>query len=340
MVSVRHVSNVLTVVNFALPTLARIAIVGPPTVLNFVFSHLPFLPPLIAISLHPLIPDVAIEHILRHLSFGMAASLSTLAVRGDAMDDTAWAFLVSMQIGLYTFTATHILEYVGVPLRTHYGDPAVLTFLMFSAGWFACHLPPQAFVFMLTTVISVPVRAATSTFALLSHCDFAQHASTRREDPSFFAVSTLADVLATLFLTLVELEVPMTVLFHYAIITSLMCMLADYEALSDVRASEGIAVVLTYPLVCACAVLQYHPSATLVSILSCLATTYVPVVCRLLLRRRMYAPSFVLAVYLVTAVTETLDPAADTRQLLQRVLMWSAVVAAQLSGINCARPST
>ena len=339
MVAARLVSSILTVVNLLLPTLSRMAIVGPPSVGDFVLSHLTFLPPLIAVSLHPFITDVRIEHILRHLSFGMAVSLSILAVRTDVLDATMWAFLVSVQIGLYTFTVTHILEYVGVPLRTHYGDPAVLTFLMFFAGWFACKLPSHAFVFMLTAVISVPVRAAATTIALLSHCDFAQHASTRIEDPSYLAVSTMSNTLTTLFLTLLELEVPMAILVHYAIVTSIMCMMAEYGSMSDVLVREGIALVVMYPIVYVCASFQYGERATLGAILSCVASTYVPVACRLMLKRRMYAPSFLLTVYIVTGILEALDPAADARQLLQRVLMWCMVFAMQLCGIYLLRHS-
>jgi len=243
-------------------------------------------------------------------------------------------YYIAVQSGLYLFSITHILEYWRLTTsRTHFGDTPVLSFLLLSIGMFLGRGGVE-YVYLQSVLLAVPLRVALSTLMLLAHADFANHATTRLEDPAFNKCSQVGTLLSALFLCFVEAECAFAAHAFFSIVAALWVMYLDVTA-PPALASVGdlVGMLLALPLAVATAASLYART-WLVMALGVGALFFFGVAGRLLLDGRSYGPTPLLATYWVWNVAHAWDPAADAVAGAGRAAAWAVVFGLSMWGTS------
>lgn len=329
------VSWVLTAIFTITPSLVASATHGAPTALALARSHAMYLPPLLVLLLPSrFVSDLRVEHILRHASYAMAASVSAVGVELSSWNANLTLFYIAMQCGLYMFSVTHWLEYKGLATsRTHYGDTPVLSLLLLSMGIFIGRGGVE-YVFLKTVLFAIPLRVALSTLMLLAHADFASHSTTRLEDPAFYKCSSVGVMLSCLFLSFVEAECPFGLYTALPIFAAAWVMYLDVSAPPRIPTAVEIAsLLLTQPLVLATAVLFYE-KAMLVMALGALAVVLFGFFGLYMLSERSYVPTALLGAFWVMSISHAWDPTPDVIFGIARGAAWVITFAASSWTMN------
>lgn len=161
------------------------------------------------------------EHEMRHAFYALAftASIATsirwnvvLDSESDWKDEEGWrlvlvAYLVVGCVTLWWFVLSHVFENRLVPaLRTHQGDVAVLPLTLVAIATFAQRVPDAAFQFSRAIIFFVPVVVAWATLHFIAYQGFAESRTTTLDHPGFNHNAYTALLVATVHLTLLEVN--------------------------------------------------------------------------------------------------------------------------------------
>ena len=325
--SAAFLAGILSLVLGISPTLLACASRGVPPVVSLLRSHAMFAPSLCMLLIpRKMFRDLEVEHMLRHLSYAMSASVSGLGVEPVSWDNDMVTFYIAMQVGLYLFTVTHLLEYFGwTTSHTHFGDTPVLSLLLLSIGIFLGKGGVQ-YVFLRTVLIAIPLRVALSTMMLLAHADFANHSTTRLEDDAFNKCSFVGVFLASLFLSFVELDCGVAAFCFLPVVTALWVMyLVTSAPLTLPKPAKIAGLVLGAPLVVTTAYLFYDASL-LVALVCAPAAFMIQFIGIFVLKERWHVPTTILGAFWITTVANALDPAAQLSTNVVQGMAWTVTL--------------
>ena len=328
--------TVMLVFNYFAPTAIALLTIGLPTPIALVRSHLIFLPPAIGHFAAGKVKSYEVEHIIRHLSYAISASVSIWGVDFDSVTYEFLVLYVFSQIGLYLFTLTHILEYFALATtRTHFGDTPALAFLLFTYGMFlGVTQDTLVYVFMRSVLVSIPMRVALVTLMLLAHTQFAQHATTRKDQPSFPACSNCGMMLASLHMCLLEANCQFESLALFPILAAQFVMRLEVQNLGSFKRKDMVCMLAASLLAFFISRVLYEEQSNRVALLGAGASFYFGASGRALLGERMYAAPILFASYFVFAIAHAWDSEQSIQKSACRLSAWLSLFILQFVGME------